>query len=40
MEVNGVEAQDEHFLPPPNRWVNQEGELNDPIIPKELSGDG
>jgi hypothetical protein len=40
VEENGVGAQDEHFLPPPNRWVNQEGELNDPTIPKELFGGG
>jgi hypothetical protein len=40
VEDNGVEAQDEHFLPPPNRWANREGEFNDPIIPKELCGSG
>jgi hypothetical protein len=33
METNGVEAQDEHFLPPPNRWTNREGELGHPTIP-------
>jgi len=38
VEENGVEAQDEHFLLPPNRWANREGELNDPTIPKELCG--
>jgi len=40
MEVNGVETQDEHFLPPPNQWTNRERELGDPTIPKELCGDG
>ncbi len=40
MEENGVEAQDEHFLPPPNRWANREGELSDLTIPKELCGGG
>jgi len=40
VEANGVKAQDEHFLPPPNQWINQEGELGDPTIPKELCGDG
>ncbi len=38
MEANGVGAQDEHFLPPPNRWTNQKGELGYPTIPKELCG--
>jgi hypothetical protein len=40
LEENGVEAQDEHFLPPPNRWTNREGQLGDPIILKELCGGG
>jgi hypothetical protein len=40
MEANGVEAQDEHFLPPLNQWTNQEGELAHPTIFKELCGDG
>ncbi len=40
MEVNGVRAQDEHFLPPPNRWTNREGQLGDPTILKELCGSG
>jgi len=39
MEANGVGAQDEHFLLPPNRWTNREGELGYPTIPKELCGD-
>jgi hypothetical protein len=39
MEANGVEAQDEHFLPPPNRWTNREGELGYPTIPEKLCGD-
>jgi hypothetical protein len=38
MKENGVGAQDEHFLKPPNRWANREGELSDPTIPKELCG--
>ncbi len=38
MEVNGVETQDEHFIPSLNRWTNREGELGDPTIPKELCG--
>ncbi len=38
MEAHGVEAQDEHFLSTPNGWTNREGELGDPIIPKELCG--
>jgi hypothetical protein len=37
---NGVEAQDEHFLSPPNKWANREGEFSDPTIPRELCGDG
>jgi len=39
MEANGIEVEDEHFLPPPNQWPNRKGELGDPIIPKELCGD-
>jgi hypothetical protein len=35
----GVGAQDEHLIPTPNGWTNQEGELGYPIIPKELCGD-
>jgi hypothetical protein len=27
MEVHGVEAQDEHLFPTPNRWTNQKDEL-------------
>ncbi len=38
MEANGVETQNEHFIPSPNRWANQEGELGDPTILKELCG--
>jgi hypothetical protein len=26
-------SQDEHFLPPLNRWINREGELGHPTIP-------
>jgi hypothetical protein len=40
MEANAVGTQDEHFVPSPNRWTNREGELGDPIIPKELCGGG
>jgi len=40
VEVHGVEAQDEHLFPTPNRWTNRKGELGDPIIPKELCGVG
>jgi len=40
MEVNGVGTQDEHFILSPNQWTNREGELGDPIIPKELCGSG
>ncbi len=40
MEVNGVEAQDEHFFPSLNRWKNWEGELSYPTIHKELCGGG
>jgi len=40
VKENGVGVQDEHFLLPPNRWANREGELSDPTIFKELCGDG
>jgi hypothetical protein len=40
VEANAVGTQDEHFVPSPNRWTNQEGELGDPTIPKELCGGG
>ncbi len=40
MEAHAVEAQDEHLIPTPNGWTNQEGELGDPTIPKELCGSG
>jgi len=40
MEANGVGAQDKHFLPPPNRWTNQEGEFGYPTIFEELCGGG
>jgi len=40
MEANGVRAEDEHFLPPLNRWTNQEGELVHPTILQELCGGG
>ncbi len=40
VEAHGDGAQDEHLLPTPNRWTNQEGELGDPTIPKELCGGG
>jgi hypothetical protein len=38
MEAHGIETQDEHFFPSPNRWTNLEGELGYPTIPKELCG--
>jgi hypothetical protein len=40
MEVNGVGTQDEHFIPSPNRWANQKGQLSDPTILEELCGEG
>ncbi len=40
MEAHGVKAQDEHLIPTPNGWTNQEGELSDPTILKELCGSG
>ncbi len=40
MEANGVEAQDEHLFPPPNRWTNGKGELGHPTILEELCGGG
>jgi len=40
VEENGVETQNEHFIPSPNRWANRKGELGDPTIPKELCGGG
>jgi len=36
--VHGVEAQDEHFIPTPNEWINRENELGYPTILKELCG--
>jgi hypothetical protein len=38
VEAYGVGTQDEHFVPPPNRWTNREGEFADPTILKELCG--
>jgi len=38
VKVHGVEAQDEHFIPTPNIWVTQKGELGYPTILKELCG--
>ncbi len=40
VEAHGVEAQDEHLIPTPNGWTNQESELRYPTIPKELCGGG
>jgi hypothetical protein len=40
VEANGVGTQNEHFILSLNRWTNGEGELDDPIIPKELCGGG
>jgi hypothetical protein len=39
LETHGVKIQDEHLIPTPNGWVNQEGELGYLIIHKELCGD-
>ncbi len=39
MEAHGVGAQDEHFIPTPNRWTNQKSELGYSTIPKDLCGD-
>jgi len=36
VESHGVGTQDEHLIPTPNGWTNQENELGYPIIPKEL----
>jgi hypothetical protein len=36
MEAHGVGAQDEHLIPTPNGWTNQESELGYPTIPKEF----
>jgi len=36
VEVHGVEAQDEHLFPTPNKWTNRKSELGYPIIFKEL----
>jgi hypothetical protein len=33
-------TQDEHFIPPPNRWTNRKGQLGDPTILEELCGGG
>jgi len=38
VEAHGVGVQDEHFIPTPNEWTNQEIELGYPTIPKELCG--
>jgi len=40
VEAYGVGTQDEHFVPPPNQWTNQEGQLGGPTILKELCGSG
>jgi hypothetical protein len=40
VEAHGVEAQDEHHIPTPNKWVNREGEFGYPTILKELCGGG
>jgi hypothetical protein len=40
MEANGVGVQNEHFLSPPNRWTNREGQFGDHTILKELCGGG
>ncbi len=40
VEANGIGTQDEHFILPPNRWTNREGELGDPVILEDLCGGG
>jgi len=40
VEAHGVGVQDEHFIPTPKGWTNQESELGYPTIPKELCGGG
>jgi hypothetical protein len=40
MEAHGVGAQDEHLIPTPNGWTNQESELGYLTILKELCGNG
>jgi hypothetical protein len=40
VEAHGVGAQDEHLILTLNGWINREGELGDPTIPKELCGGG
>jgi len=39
VEAHGVSSQDEHLIPTPNGWRNQENELSYPTILEELSGD-
>jgi hypothetical protein len=38
MEAHGVKTEDEHLIPAPNAWTNQESELGYPTIPKKLCG--
>jgi hypothetical protein len=38
VETHGVETQDEHLIPTPNGWTNQDSELGYLTIPKELCG--
>jgi hypothetical protein len=33
VESHGVRAQDEHLIPTPNEWTNQESEIGYPTIP-------
>jgi hypothetical protein len=40
VEAHGVETQDEHLIPIPNRWTNQESEFGYPTILEELCGSG
>jgi hypothetical protein len=40
VKVHGVEVQDEHLIPTPNRWTNQKSELGYLTILKELCGNG
>ncbi len=38
VEVHGVTTQNEHLIPTPNKWTNQQSELSYPLILTELCG--
>ncbi len=40
VEAHWVKVQDEHLISTPNGWRNQDNELGNPTIPKELCGSG